>query len=245
MRLYGKNPVLERIKTNPRSIRKIYIQEGHQEAGYIRKKAKKWGIPVYTVPRTKVQKLARNVNTQGLVVETDDFPYVPYEDLLETAWREKVTPVFLDGLNDPQNLGGILRGFACLGGFALVLPTHKSVDVTETVLRVACGGENYVSVAKVSNLAQAISAARELGFWIVGAVVGAGENIMEASLTFPLALVIGSEQKGIRGTIEKLLDKEITIPMAQPRLSLNAAHAATLLGYEIKRQQRYQRSTSQ
>jgi len=236
MRLYGKNPVLERIKSNPKSICKIYISEGHEESGYIRQKAKKWGIPFFVVPATKIQKMGRNLNTQGILAEVEGFPYHPYEALLEMAREKNVVPVFLDEVNDPQNLGGILRSLACLGQFSVVLPTHHSVDVTESVLRVASGGENFVPVAKVSNLSQALSKAREQGIWMAGTVVTEGEDIRRARLSFPMGLVVGSEQKGIREVIRRQLDVRLTLPMAQARLSMNVAHATAIFCYEIARQ---------
>ncbi len=233
MRLYGKNPVIERLKFDPRSIQRIYIETGHADSGYVHKKAKKAGIAVCSVPRSKIQKLARNLNTQGILAEVGDFPYVEYDDLLEQALKKNLVLVFLDGLNDPQNFGGILRSCACFGGFAVVLPTHDSVDVTETVLRVACGGENYVPIAKVANLGRALEEAKDKGFWIAGTVVADGENVCDTKLQFPLGVVIGSEQKGIRAVIRKLIDQALTLPMAQPRMSLNAAHAASVFCYEI------------
>ncbi|MCK5579785.1 MAG: 23S rRNA (guanosine(2251)-2'-O)-methyltransferase RlmB [Candidatus Omnitrophica bacterium] len=241
MRLYGKNPVFERLKSNPRGIKKIYIQQGHEDAGYVYKKAKKWGIPVYSVPKTKIQKIARNVNTQGIVLDVDSFEYLPYGELLEIAQNKKMSLLFLDGLNDPQNLGGIIRSVACLGHFVIILPTHKSVAVTETVLRVACGGDNYVKVAQVTNLSQAIKKAKEEGFWVVGSVVKGGQELTEVKMPHPLALVIGSEQKGVREVIQKQLDVAVTIPMAQPRMSLNVAHATTVFCYEAVRQQKARR----
>ncbi len=232
MKLYGRNPVLERLRSNPKSIKKIFIQEGHKDLAYFRQKGNKWGIPVICIPASKMLKLARNWNTQGLLVDVEDFSYVPYADLLETAKAKKQTIVFLDGLNDPQNLGAVLRSLACLGRFAVVLPTHDSVGVTETVLRVASGGENYVPVAQVSNLNQAIVKAKA-DFTIAGTVVEGGESIYEVEWPFPLGLVIGSEQKGIRDVIRKNMDLLVTVPMAHPRLSMNVAMAATACAYSI------------
>lgn len=237
MRLYGKNPVIERLKSNPRSIQKIYVMEGHGEGSYIRQKAKRWGIPVLSVPASKIQKLARDVNTQGLLADIDDYAYVPYDELLTTALEKKQVLVFLDGITDPQNLGAAMRSLACLGGFALVLPTHDSVSVTESVLRVASGADNFIPVARVGNLGQAINTAKKAGFWIAGTVVGEGQDLRESSLPFPLGIVVGSEQQGIRDVIRKLVDMVLTIPMSQPRLSLNVAQAATIFCYEISRQQ--------
>lgn len=241
MKLYGKNPVLERLKTQPKTIKKILIQEGHLEESYIREKAKKWNIPFFAIPKDRMRKLGDHLNAQGLIVDVDDFAYLTYHDLLDQALEKDQTIIFLDELTDPQNFGGILRSLACLGHFCVVLPKHGSVEVTEAVLRVACGGDNYVPVAKVSNLTNAISDAKEKGFWIAGTVVHGGEDIMTTQLSFPLALVIGSEQKGIRDITKKHLDLGITIPMSEPRLSMNAAHATSIFAYEINRQKKAQR----
>jgi len=237
MKLYGRNPVLERLKANPHSIKKIFMKHGHEEAAYISKKAKKNGIPVHFIPLSKVQKLARNINTQGILADIDDFAYMPFDEALGLASGNKAVLLFLDSLQDPQNLGAILRNLACLGNFVIVLPTHKSVSVTEAVLRVACGGENYIPVVKVPNLARAIRSAREKGIWIMASIVGGGEDIHTVSWQFPLGLIVGSEQKGVRDVLRKLVDRDVSIPMAQSRLSLNAAHATTLFCYEIVRQQ--------
>lgn len=236
MRLFGKNPVIERLKFNPRSITRIYIEDGHADSGYVYKKAKNAGIPVCSVPKSKIQKLARSLNTQGILADIGGYPYADYDDLLEQSVKKNLVLVFLDGLNDPQNLGGILRSCACFGGFAVVLPTHDSVEVTETALRVACGGENYVRIAKVSNLGKALNQAKDKGLWIAGTVVGEGQDIFHTELQFPLGIVIGSEQKGVRAVIRKVIDQALTLPMAQPRMSLNAAHAAAVFCYEIMRQ---------
>ncbi|MEW5894236.1 MAG: 23S rRNA (guanosine(2251)-2'-O)-methyltransferase RlmB [Candidatus Omnitrophota bacterium] len=235
MRIYGKNPVLERLKSEPKSILKLYLETGHAESGYINKKARKWGIPVQTVTRQKMDKIGRNVNTQGIMAEIGEFAYVEFDDLLTKAAEKKLCLVFLDGLTDPQNLGVIIRSLGCLGGFAIILPVHDSVSVTETTLRISCGGENYVSISRVANLSKAIREAKDRDFLIMGAVVDEGEDIRKADFQFPVALVIGSEQKGIRPVIRSLLDRKITLPMSQNRLSLNAAQATTLFCYEISR----------
>lgn len=236
MRLYGNNPVLERLKTKPQSIRRITLQEGHPDAGYFQKKARQWGIPVVIVPRSKILKMARSANTQGVIFDVDDFVYTPFGEALTWAKKKKATLIFLDELTDPQNLGGMIRTMACLGDFVIVLPTHKSVAVTEAVLRVACGGDNYVKVSKVSNLGQAIRQSKEEGYWIAGTVVQGGALLTGVAFPDLCGLVIGSEQKGVRPVLLKLADKEVTVSMAQPRMSLNVAHAVTVIIYEIIRQ---------
>lgn len=236
MKIYGKNPVMERLKANPKSIRVIFVQAGHPEHSYIAGKAKKYGIPVTVMDARKMMKLGRSSNTQGLMMEVHDFAYTPFDDVVDEAVEGGTTLIFIDGLTDPQNLGAIIRSLGCLGGFTLVLPTHDSVHVTEAVLRVACGGDNYVRVCKVNNLNQAISKAKEKGVWIAGSVVKDGQDLKKARLPFPLALVIGSEDKGIREVTAQKLDIKLSIPMAHARMSLNAAHATSMFCYEIVKQ---------
>jgi 23S rRNA (guanosine2251-2'-O)-methyltransferase len=238
MKLFGKNSVIERLRADPKSIRKIYVQHGFQGTLFIHKKARPWSVPVLAVPQSKLMKIGRDKNTQGVMADVEDFAYTPYDDLLDTAVQKKRCPLFIDGLTDPQNLGAIIRSLACFGKFSIVLPTHDSVSITESVLRIASGGENYVPVAKVPNLANAIKKAKEEGFHIAGAVVQGGQPLGEIVLPHPLGLVIGSEQKGIRDIIRKHLDLELSIPMGSDTLSFNAAHAVSVLCYEITRQKK-------
>ncbi len=238
MKLYGKNSALERLRSNPASIRKIYIQHGFKGTLSIHKKARQWNIPILPVSQSKMMKMGRDKNTQGVMVDIEEFAYTSYDELLETALKKKRSLVFLDGLNDPQNFGAIIRSLACLGKFSVVHPTHDSVGVTETVLRVASGGDNYVPIAKVSNLSNAIKRAKNEGFKIVGAVVGDGEDLNEFEMPFPLGVVVGSEQKGIRDVIRKHLDVELSIPMALSTLSFNVAQATAILSYEITKQKK-------
>jgi 23S rRNA (guanosine2251-2'-O)-methyltransferase len=236
MKLYGKNPVLERLKTNPKTIRRILIEEGHPESLYVFKKGNQHHIPVSKVPYSKIQRLAQNVNTQGIVAEIEDFGYTDLNELIEHAIAKKRTLIFLDNLTDPQNLGGIIRTAGSLGGFDIVLPSSDAVGVTESVLRVACGGENYLQIARVSNLANAIAKAKDAGFWILGTAVKDAKALNETRMQFPVGLVLGSEEKGIREVIRKKLDCEVIIPMLQERMSLNVAHACSIFCFEITRQ---------
>ena len=238
MRIFGKNPSLERLRADPYSIRKITFVQGFKEAGYIQRKANQIKIPVVVIPKTKMDKISRNKNAQGIFVDIGEFEYKEYRDLLDYAKDKKRTLVFLDGMTDPQNLGALIRSLGCLGHFSVVLPTKESVGITEAVLRVASGGENYVPIALVSNLNKAIRQAKDEGFLIMGSFVGDGESIDEVKLSFPLGLVIGSEQKGVRPVIQKSCDMNVTIPMHINTLSLNAAQAATILCYEINKQKK-------
>lgn len=236
MRIAGRNPVLERIRANPKSVVKIYLQEGLKEQSVFARKAKQWGIPLIIVPRTKMVKISRGINTQGVMADVEDFAYADYDDVLDQARKKHRTIIFLDGVTDPQNLGAIIRTAGCLGKFAIVLPTHDSVKVTQAVLRIASGGENYLPICQVKNINKALVKARELGFTVAGTVVEGGEDLGQCRLSFPLCVVMGSEQKGVRDVIQKNLDLRVTIPMSIHTLSLNVAQATTILCYEITRQ---------
>lgn len=236
MRLYGKNPVIERLKENPKSIKRISIVEEHPDLGYVRQKGKQWGINIVIVPQTKIQKMAQSLNTQGIIADIDDASYMDFQMLLDHAYDKKRSLVFLDNLTDPQNFGGIIRTCGSLGGFDIVIPTTESVGITESVLRVACGGENYLAISRVSNLGNAIEKAKAKGFFIIGASTKDAKSIEESQLQFPLGVVMGSEDKGMRDIIRKRLDLEIMIPMKHQRMSLNVAHATSIVCYEINRQ---------
>ena len=119
-----------------------------QCATRLRYAPKFFSASIFSVPKSKIQKIGRNTNTQGIVVDVEDYEYVPYDELLEAALNKNQCPLFLDGLNDPQHLGAIIRSLACLGKFCIVLPTHDSVSVTEAVLRIASGGDNYVPISE-------------------------------------------------------------------------------------------------
>jgi 23S rRNA (guanosine2251-2'-O)-methyltransferase len=168
-----------------------------------------------------------------VLAETEPFRYAELEGLLRQS--DRPTLFLLDRVTDPQNLGAVLRTLACLGGFAVVLPRHDSVEVTESVLRVACGGENYVAVAQVTNLTQACEQAKKAGYWIAGAATAGGVPLHEADWPSPLGVVLGSEGAGIRRGLEKHLELKLTLPMPGAALSYNVATAAGLIAYEITR----------
>ena len=227
---------MERLRANPQSVLKIYLEQGMQSESLIQRKTKEFGIPLFHIPSSKMDKITHQKNAQGIIADAKDFEYEHYQNLLDMALEKNLTLFFLDNITDPQNLGAMIRSIACLGAGGLILPTHDSVEVTETVLRIASGAENYVPVAKVANLNKALRQAKETGFEVLGTVVRGGESLFECELPFRLAVVIGSEQKGVRDVIRQELDKEITIPMKIETLSFNAAHAVTILAYEIKKQ---------
>jgi 23S rRNA (guanosine2251-2'-O)-methyltransferase len=237
MFLYGKNAVLERLQANPASVRKIFLKEGEQ-SDRVMSLIKEKDIAFEWVPEKQFMKLKKADRVQGVIALVDKFSYCPFNELLEKALKKNESIVFLDRLNDPQNLGVIIRSLACFGGFSLVIPEHESCEVTDTVLHVASGGENYVAISKVGNLSNALIKAKEKGFWIAGTVIEGGQDLAKSDLPFPLCLVMGSEGHGIRHGVKKQLDLQITLPMQGAGLSFNVAVATSIFCYEITRQRR-------
>ncbi|MBI3333710.1 MAG: RNA methyltransferase [Candidatus Omnitrophica bacterium] len=236
MRLYGKRPVLERLRAAPESIRALYLDK-ETDAAEIVRAAKGASCRFLSVSKSDLARRAGQVHAQGVLAEVEEFRYTPLEDLLRKP-EPRPSLFLLDRVTDPQNLGAILRTAACLGGIGLILPRHDSAEVNETVLRVACGGENYVPTALVTNLAAAAQAAKEAGYWIAGAVSDGGEPIDQARWPWPLAVVLGCEGTGIRPGLKKHLELTLTLPMPGAALSFNVATAAALIAYEITRRRR-------
>lgn len=237
MYLYGKNSVVERLKVYPDSIRKIFIQDNFKSQDVMRL-VKACNVPVLTVSEKDLLRIKRADRLQGIVAETDKYRYTPFENLLHRGLEENWSLLLLDSLNDPHNLGSILRITACFGKFAIVIPEHGSCEINETVMHVASGGENYVPVSRVTNLSTALIKAKKAGYWAVGTVVEDGQDINETSLPFPLCLVLGAEDKGIRYGVQKHLDLKVTLPMGGAQLSLNVAMACAVFTHEIVRQRK-------
>ncbi len=234
MKLYGKNPVLERIRKDPGSIRKLYLQK-RTDLSEIVKEAKKTGLKFESIDKKEMSSKAGDVHTQGVLAEVEEYSYAPFSEIVTDCIDNRAIPVFLDGITDPQNLGSIIRNLACLGGFSIVLPEYDSARVNETVLRVASGGENHVKIAMVANIATSIKKMKDKGIWIAGAVAEESRDISSTDLVFPMAAVVGSEGKGIRPGVMKQLDARLSIPMRGAPLSFNAGVAAALFCYEISR----------
>ncbi len=233
--LYGKNSILERLRSNPQSIRKVYIQDNFTSQDII-DAIKAEDIPVKKVSEKELLRIKRADRLQGIVAEADRFMYEDFNRLLQL--KERPTLLFLDSLNDPHNLGSIIRIAACFGSFAVVIPDRNSCDINETVLHVASGGENYLQVSKVTNLSRALTEAKKAGYWTAGAVVEGGEDASEGTLPFPLCLVLGSEGKGIRHGLMKHLDILVTLPMKGAKLSFNVAMSFAIFGHEITKQRK-------
>ncbi len=236
MVLYGKNSVRERLKADPGSVRKVYMAHGfmHEE---IHRLIQATGVEVERPSAKELARMRPQKDLQGILAHVEKYRYAAFREMLGRCLKNNDTIVFCDRINDPQNLGVIMRILACFGNFAIVIPEFNSCEVNETVLHVSSGGENYVPVAKVANLTKAMLAAKKAGYWMAGAVVDEGaQDIHKLSLPFPLGLVLGSEGEGVRYGVDKHLDIRARIPMGGAPLSFNVAMACAIFGYEISRQ---------
>jgi len=235
MILHGKNSVLERLKYNPSSINEILLQENFNDPAVTRL-IKKQQIKVESVSQKKLNKIKPGDSWGGIVAYVQEFQYADFDQLLKTGVRHNLSFIFLDRVFDPQNLGAIIRNLACFGGFALVIPKHKSCKITESVVHVASGGENFVPIVIVANLTNALLRVKENGYWVAGALTEGGQELGKTNLPFPLGLVLGSEGEGIRYGVEKHLDLKLSIPMIGASLSFNVASSCSVFCYEISRQ---------
>lgn len=224
----------ERLKVNPRSIREIFLQDNFSDPRIL-DKIKALKIPVKQVNKKELFRIKRADNPGGIIAQVKEFTYTPFQDLVGQAAGGKKTLIFLDRIYDPQNLGAIIRVAACFGNFGIVIPRHNACGVTETAVHIACGGENFVPVALVSNLSVALIEAKRCGYWVVAAVAEGGSDLTAVELPQPLCLVLGSEGEGVRYGVRKRLDLAVTIPMKGAPISFNVTAAAAVFCYEISR----------
>ena len=236
--LYGINSIRERLNVRPSTIRNIYIQDNFSNEELITL-IKKTRVHYQVVTENDLIRIKKADRLQGIVAEVESYQYIQDHMLHEEAIENGLSIICLDNISDPHNLGSILRLGACFGNIAVVIPKHNSVSVNDTVMHVASGGENYVKVAMVDNMARFLMEAKNKGIWVIGTVVdNDAQDISKTELPFPICLVLGSEGKGIRHGVEKHLDMKVKVPMKGAELSFNVAMAAAMFCYEIARQRK-------
>jgi 23S rRNA (guanosine2251-2'-O)-methyltransferase len=232
MWLHGKRSVAERLKANPQTIMRIFLSEGTDWPEGEKLAALK-RVSLRKIHPKQFFKLARDTQAQGVIAEIEKFQYSNFYELISQEEKKKPVLLFLDRITDPRNLGAIIRSSACFGGFSIVLSKNRTAEINETVLKVACGAENYIPVTRVTNLSQAVLEAKKQGYWIYATVVGKGYSLRDTKLNFPLGLIFGSEGEGIKQSLIKNADFKLSLPMPGAHLSFNVAVAASLFCYEI------------
>ncbi len=237
--IYGRNPVIEAIRAG-KSVEKILIAEEikGQIISEITALARRNNVSVERISKQKLWEQAKNVNTQGVVAVITSQSYASVEDILNKSKELNEPPLLalLDGIEDPHNLGAIIRSADGAGLHGIVLPKRRSADLTATVAKISAGASNYVLTAQVSNLSYTIDNLKKKHVWIVGTDRNAEQNFTEADLSGPLAIVIGAEGRGIHRLIKEKCDFLVNIPMFGKMNSLNASVAAALLFFEARRQ---------
>lgn len=238
-RIFGTNPVFEALSSG-REIDKIFILEGarHSRLGQIISLAKKRGIHYTTVSRKKLDELSENGNHQGVLAFAAAHEYSTVDDILKLAEKKGEAPfvIIAEGLNDPHNLGSIVRTANAAGAHGVIIPKNRSVGLTATVAKISAGALEYTPVARVTNISSTIDELKKAGLWIAGTALEGSSLHYDSDLTGALAIVIGSEGEGLSRLVREKCDFLVKIPMLGQAESLNASVAAGVLMYEAVRQ---------
>lgn len=234
----GRNPVIEAIKSG-KQIDTIYIDGNGGSLGLIRRLAKEKCIVVKDAQDKKLSQLSGGASHQGVVAVGACGEYVSVEDILEVSRKKGTKPfiIICDEIEDPHNLGAIIRTAETAGADGIIIPKRRSASLNSTVAKTSAGAISYVPVARVSNLASCIDTLKENGVWIYG-TDASGSDYCQTDFTGSMALVIGSEGFGISRLIQKKCDFMVKLPMYGNINSLNASVAAGIFMYEVLRQRR-------
>lgn len=235
----GRHPVLEALKSE-RTINKILLADGATGSGImdILARARDKSIVVQTVPKAKLDQVAEGRNHQGVIAYIAAKDYVELEDIVAAASNSPRPGliVVLDEIEDPHNLGSILRSCDAAGAHGVVIPKRRAVPLTATVAKASAGAIEHVPVARVTNISQAIESLKKMGFWVVGTDVDAEQMYHQVDVTGPTVIVIGNEGKGLGEVVKKRCDHLVRLPMIGQVQSLNAGVATGILLYEVVRQ---------
>lgn len=242
----GRNPVLEALKSG-REIDKLFVQKGQLEGSIkqIIAIARDKNILIKEVDKAKLDHMSQTKNHQGVIASAALYKYYDIDDILERAKEKGEDPfiVILDEITDPQNLGSILRSCDGAGVHGVVIPKRRAASLTPIIGKISAGAVEYVPVAKVTNINQTINYLKEKGLWIAGADAD-GEVYYEKDLTGPLALVVGSEGKGLGRLVKENCDFIVGIPMAGKISSLNAAVSCAIIIFEVQKQRAKQKASA-
>lgn len=235
--IIGKNPVFEALKSG-RTINKVFVSDQlqHQAFQKIQRLAKENGALVQKVPRKKIDQLVDG-NHQGVAASVAAYDYSSLDDLFAKAESLGEAPFFiiLDEISDPHNLGSVLRTADAVGAHGVIIPKRRSVGLTATVAKTSAGAIEYIPVARVTNLSRTIDELKERHVWVAGTDAEGTEDYRQLDGEMAIALVIGSEGKGVSRIIKEKCDWTIQLPMRGKVTSLNASVAASLLMYEVYR----------
>lgn len=239
--LYGRNAVYESLRAGRREFYRLLIADTVRTTDIIADiltLAERAGVPVDRVPRRHLDWLGQ-VNHQGVALEASEYPYVDWEEILAESDRRAEPPflLLLDLLQDPQNVGNLLRTAEAVGVHGVIIQQRRAVGITPTVVHTSAGAVEHLQVAQVPNLPETIERLKARNIWVVGleAVRGA-QRYDQVDLTGPIALVVGSEGEGLRRLVQERCDLMVQLPMVGKVTSLNASIAGSIVLYEAWRQ---------
>ena len=234
----GRNAVIEAFRSG-KPVDKLFVLDGCQD-GPIRtiiREAKKHDTIIKFVAKERLDQLSETKKHQGVIAYAAAYEYSTVEDMFALAEKRGEDPfiILLDNIEDPHNLGAIIRTANLAGAHGVIIPKHRAVGLTATVAKTSAGALNYTPVAKVTNIAKTMEELKERGLWFVCADMG-GESMYRLNLTGPIGLVVGNEGEGVSRLVKESCDFVASIPMKGDIDSLNASVAAGVLAYEIVRQ---------
>lgn len=238
--IVGRNPVIEYLQHRARCIEKIWIAEGnsHSRVRHIIAKAQQARVPVKRCTRRELDRIEPSVPHQGVIAFVNLRYYSDLPSILANIENNETDAllVILDGVQDPRNLGAILRTAEAANADAVLIPKNRAVGITPAVHKASAGASEHVPIARVTNIAQTIDLLKKEGLWVVGSTADASCSYTDADFRVPLCLVLGSEGEGIRRLVKQKCDYLVHLPMLGRVDSLNVSVAAGVLLYEVLRQ---------
>ena len=238
----GRNSVLELLDSN-RDINKIFVEKGekHGSINKILAKAKDRKIVIVEVDKQKLKQMAQTDNHQGVIAIVPPFNYCRVQDILDEAYNKNEKPfiLILDGIEDPHNLGAIIRTAETAGVHGIIIPKRRACSVNSTVYKVSSGAVEHMKIARVNNINEEIKYLKENDIWIYGTDVEAKKYYYEENLTGAIAIVIGNEGQGMSRLVKENFDVSLKIPMKGNISSLNASVSAGIVTYEAVRQRMF------
>lgn len=239
--IYGRKPIEEAVSADPKNIKMVYVKEtvAESEINHVRDVLRKFKITLTKVPENKLVSLVGDVNTQGFVAELKEFKSITLDEWFETIDADTNPLVFvLDELEDPHNVGAIIRVAAAAGASGVIMSKHRQAPITSTVFKTSAGTASTLPIVVVNNTNDAIRKLKDNKFWVIGLEAEEKKTIWDEAFDAPVAVVVGNEGRGIRETTKKECDYLLSIPMEAGVESLNASVSAGVIAYEWKRKQK-------
>ncbi|MBN1959327.1 MAG: 23S rRNA (guanosine(2251)-2'-O)-methyltransferase RlmB [Deltaproteobacteria bacterium] len=238
--IYGRHPVSELLRSRSREIQQLFLANGRNERhSDIIRNAQRFSITINKVPANALISMVGNVNHQGVVAVVATFKYCDIDDILQVAKKSDEAPLLLmlDQIQDPHNLGALIRSAAALGAHGVIISKDHSCEVNATVVKASAGATANIGIARVTNLNRNIEALKKAGLWVIGAAADAAARpLWQADFSLPSIIVIGSEGSGLRRLVAANCDVLVHIPMIERIESLNASVAGAIVLYEALRQ---------